>query len=242
MLSEYCNISFAGGENIFAVVSALFFMGLMGGAFHCTFMCGPFVATQVNNTLAADKKSSFNEFTRLKGALLLPYHLGRITTYVLLGALIASIAGGIQLAWQGVTSWLLLVAGILIIFSVIPKSTKIIPLKFTLFTNKLSKITLPLMKNPTGKNGYFLGVLLGLLPCGMLYAAFSAAAATASPFYGGLAMLAFALGTIPALFATGLFSAMALNGIKKSKTLVFTKGATALSGIWLCAIALNQLF
>jgi uncharacterized protein len=240
MLSQYCNISFSGGENLFAVISALFFMGLMGGVFHCAFMCGPFVATQVNNTLSSDKSAHFSEFTRLKGALLLPYHLGRITTYVLLGALIASIAGGVQLAWQGVTSWLLLVAGILIILSVLPNNTKLIPLKFTKLTNLLSKITLPFMKNPTGKNGYFLGVLLGLLPCGMLYAAFSAAAATASPLYGSLAMLAFALGTVPALFATGLFSAMAVNSIK-SKTQVFTKGATALSGIWLCAIALTKI-
>ncbi len=241
MLSDYCNISFTGSENLLAVISALFFMGLMGGFFHCSFMCGPFVASQVSNNLSNNSNKSFNEFSRIKGALLLPYHLGRITTYVLLGALIASIAGGFQLVWQGVTSWLLLIAGTLIILSVMPKNKKIIPVKFTKITSYISKLSLPLMQNSTGKNGYFLGVLLGFLPCGMLYAAFSAAASTANPVYGGVAMLAFAVGTIPALFATGLFSTMAINSFK-GKTQIITKGATALSGVWLCAIALNKIF
>lgn len=215
-------------------------MGLMGGAFHCAFMCGPFVTSQVSNTLSQDKKADFSEFTRLKGALLLPYHFGRMTTYILLGVIISAVAGGVSLFWQEVSSWLLLFAGMMIILSILPRSKNLIPLKFNTFTNILSKITLPLMQNPTGKNGYLLGVLLGFLPCGMLYAALSAAAATVHPGYGALAMLAFAVGTIPALFAVGLVSSLAVSAFK-TKMYFFTKGATALSGMWLCAIALNKL-
>lgn len=51
--------------------------------------------------------------------------------------------------------------------------------------------------------GYLLGVALGFLPCGFLYAAL-AAAATADPLHGALAMLAFGLGTVPALVLVGI--------------------------------------
>ena len=52
--------------------------------------------------------------------------------------------------------------------------------------------------------GYLLGVALGFLPCGFLYAALAAAAASASAPGGALAMLAFGLGTIPALVVVGI--------------------------------------
>ncbi|HZX85481.1 MAG TPA: sulfite exporter TauE/SafE family protein, partial [Reyranella sp.] len=50
---------------------------------------------------------------------------------------------------------------------------------------------------------YGLGVVLGFLPCGLLYGALAAAGGTGSPTDGALAMAAFALGTMPALIATG---------------------------------------
>jgi sulfite exporter TauE/SafE len=52
--------------------------------------------------------------------------------------------------------------------------------------------------------GLALGLLLGFLPCGLLYTALVAAAASGGPLAGGAAMLAFGLGTVPALVATGL--------------------------------------
>jgi len=51
--------------------------------------------------------------------------------------------------------------------------------------------------------GASLGLALGLLPCGMIYAAL-AASASSGPVIGGLGMLACGLGTVPALIAVGL--------------------------------------
>ena len=50
---------------------------------------------------------------------------------------------------------------------------------------------------------YALGVVLGFLPCGLLYGALAAAGGTASAYAGALALAAFALGTVPALVAVG---------------------------------------
>jgi uncharacterized protein len=52
--------------------------------------------------------------------------------------------------------------------------------------------------------GYPLGVVLGFLPCGFLYAALTTTAASGSPLLGALGMLAFGLGTVPALVAVGV--------------------------------------
>ena len=52
--------------------------------------------------------------------------------------------------------------------------------------------------------GYPLGVVLGFLPCGFLYAALATTAASGSPLLGALGMLAFGLGTVPALVAVGI--------------------------------------
>ena len=49
-----------------------------------------------------------------------------------------------------------------------------------------------------------MGVALGFLPCGLLYAALASSAASGSAILGGLGMLAFGLGTVPALVVVGL--------------------------------------
>ena len=50
---------------------------------------------------------------------------------------------------------------------------------------------------------YALGMVLGFLPCGLVYGALAAAAGTGSIADGAAAMAAFGLGTAPALLAVG---------------------------------------
>ena len=49
-----------------------------------------------------------------------------------------------------------------------------------------------------------LGLIWGFLPCGLVYSMLLLAASTADPVAGGIVMLAFGLGTMPAMIATGL--------------------------------------
>jgi uncharacterized protein len=51
---------------------------------------------------------------------------------------------------------------------------------------------------------YLLGAALGFLPCGFLYAAIAAAAASARPLTGAATMVAFGLGTMPVLMVIGI--------------------------------------
>jgi sulfite exporter TauE/SafE len=63
-----------------------------------------------------------------------------------------------------------------------------------------------LVNRSRGHGHYVLGLVLGLMPCGVLYTAQIAAATTGSPLRGAALMLAFGLGTVPALLSVGLMS------------------------------------
>jgi len=51
-----------------------------------------------------------------------------------------------------------------------------------------------------------LGLLNGLLPCGLVYFFAVTAASTGSPLWGAFVMLIFGLSTVPALFSLGMFA------------------------------------
>ncbi len=180
---------------------ALFLAGLAGGAMHCVGMCGPFVLGQVMATADAAPMSGYGEWRRLSGAALVPYHLGRATTYSLLGAIAGSatalFAATTGFAWA--SSLLLAVAALLLI----AQAAGLAVGRTTPWSSTLSRLAAPLSgsRHPAGRYG--LGVLLGFLPCGLLYAALAAAAGTGSAAQGALAMAGFALGTVPALVAVG---------------------------------------
>jgi hypothetical protein len=59
----------------------------------------------------------------------------------------------------------------------------------------------------TLRGAYAAGLAWGWLPCGMVYAALAATAFAGGPAGGAVAMLAFGLGTLPALLAAGLGAA-----------------------------------
>ena len=58
---------------------------------------------------------------------------------------------------------------------------------------------------PGGSGRMLLGMCWGLLPCGLVYSILVTAASTGSALEGGFTMLAFAVGTLPAM--TGMTAA-----------------------------------
>jgi sulfite exporter TauE/SafE len=80
-----------------------------------------------------------------------------------------------------------------------------VPLKIVrLIKTNLSNLISDLFKDPKGLNGYLLGVMLGFIPCGLLYGAFALSATIKSPFLAAFAMMIFGFATIPSLFASAI--------------------------------------
>jgi sulfite exporter TauE/SafE len=203
------------------LAGALFLAALAGGFAHCSTMCGPFVLAQL--PVGADPSAT--RLARLAGGALMPYHLGRLTTYVLLGALAGGLGGAVvrTTGINALLAGLLLLAAFLFLAQaigrVLPRlsgaSTGAVGRRIA---GVLTGVVGPLLRQPGGRSGYVLGVALGFLPCGFLYAALAAAAGAGGALVGGAAMAAFALGTIPSLLAVGLVGTAAAQRWRAAAT------------------------
>ena len=186
------------------LVPALALAGLAGSVVHCTAMCGPFVLGQVADGMARLPMARVCQAARLRGALLLPYHIGRLATYTALGAG-AGWLGGLRLP-QLVPGVLLALAAagflLLALRRFHPALATVGHARTHGFGNGVTALAARF--GAFGRvRGLPLGLALGLLPCAMVYAAL-AAAASGGTVIGGLGMLAFGLGTVPALIMVDL--------------------------------------
>lgn len=230
------DLSALGPAGLPALMGALFMAGFAGGLLHCSAMCGPFVLAQVAAT--ADGALGGGVLRRLSGAALLPYHLGRALGYGLLGALAggagALLAQAAGLRW--IAGLLLLLAAILMLAQASARLARLLPrLPTPSLPRWLQAPLASLLVAPQGWRGVRLGVLLSALPCGLLYAALAAAAASGSALAGGLALLAFVAGTMPGLSGVALlggFFARAIGpGWRALGGLLFLLNALVLAGL-----------
>jgi sulfite exporter TauE/SafE len=204
-MDHSAHLLYIHGLSELGVVASLFIVGLAGSIAHCAAMCGPFVLAQV--PVAGDAKGWS---TLVRGALI-PYHLGRATTYTLLGAAAGGFGGSLaQVSLHG-----RLVLGIFLMFGaalflvqalkglgllpIAPGGTGVSSSAGAI----LARIARPLLRRRGDLCGYALGMVLGFLPCGLLYGALAAAAGTGSALSGALAMAAFTASTVPVLMAIG---------------------------------------
>lgn len=192
---------------LWALAAALFVMGLAGGATHCAGMCAPFVLVQV--AARAESSAGGGALRRLSGAALLPYHLGRMTGYAVLGGTVGGLAGLLAVAagaWRWPLAALLALAALLLLGQGVAGGwARMLPhLPAAPFPEALRRRLGPLLSSPGRARGFLLGLLLSALPCGLLYGALAAAAAAGSATGGALAMAAFCAGTVPGLVGVGL--------------------------------------
>jgi sulfite exporter TauE/SafE len=207
-LGAHCVVVVAGHGSI---ILAMFLAGLIGSLTHCAGMCGPLVAAQSLERLSATPLEKSQPWRRLAGGALIPYQLGRTTTYMVLGAILAlPVTANLHINWlPPILLWM--AAGIFLMQGL--QKLEAIPagwgISYGTSFGILQPMTRRLMQQPTGARGYLLGVLLGFLPCGLLYGALVGAAATGDPLAAAFAMLAFALGTFPLSWAIGYGSRFA---------------------------------
>ena len=180
---------------------SLFLAGLGGSAMHCIGMCGPFVLGQVMADAEHVGPGGYGEWRRLAGAALAPYHFGRLTTYTGLGAMAG--AATALFALTAAFAWL---SGLLLIAGAALMLAQAFGLALGAAAPQaglIQRLAAPLTSSRHPAARYALGVVLGFLPCGLIYGALGAAAGTGSMLQGALGMAAFSLGTMPALIAVG---------------------------------------
>lgn len=182
---------------IYIIITA--FLGSFG---HCIGMCGGIViaysGTKINQQWNKTKQAIAHLF----------YSFGRVLTYVVLGGLFGYL-GGVVTFNNTANGIMWLVAGsamILAGLSLLGK-TKFLTMIEHSFSKSIwyQQSFKSLLRNQSLLSFFLLGMLNGLLPCGLVYSFAIIAASTADPFYGALVMLIFGLSTIPALFSLGFF-------------------------------------
>lgn len=179
--------------------------GLAGGFGHCIGMCGPVVAAY-----------SFGE-QRLRYLHHILYNLGRITTYMFMGAVVGLTGSFLVLtaSIEKIQAAIMVLAGISIIIMGIAIGGWIpvrrSPKSSSWLSSTIQK-TMELFKGPRTAGTYYpMGIVLGFLPCGLTYTALLAAARAAMDadnhlvgmLQGAFMLLFFGLGTAPALLLVG---------------------------------------
>lgn len=173
------------------LIGSAFVMGL-AGSFHCIGMCGPLAL--------ALPVSHKNDLSRVTGGLL--YNSGRIFSYSVLGLLFGSLGSFMFAAkWQSFLS--ITLGSLILIYLLFPKRWFHYSVK-----NSLSKPFL-FLRQQLGKlfqekkisSIFFIGVLNGYLPCGLVYLALASSVVAGNSLTGGMFMLFFGLGTLPMMFS-----------------------------------------
>jgi sulfite exporter TauE/SafE len=188
------------------VTYVLIFLGALSGSFHCVGMCGGFPLA-----LAGGGEGNL-------GRQLL-YNLGRLNTLVFIGAVSGAAGralvatGPVHVAERG----LAIAAGILMI--VVGAETLGLLAQLTTRGAALAQATVgrvlgDVMRSRSLAAPIALGVFNAFLPCQLIYAFAARAASTASVGEGMLTMLAFGLGTFPAMLTLGLTRVLARPGVR----------------------------
>ncbi|MHB8841772.1 MAG: sulfite exporter TauE/SafE family protein [Candidatus Aquicultor sp.] len=202
---------------------AFFLAGLAGGFSHCIGMCG--------GVIAACSFAGCAGKARAVGAPVYQslYHAGRLITYGLLGALFGALGSlpGLMASMRPFQRWVPVVAGVLMVVAglavgfnwtgtmkmanAVSKSGRFngrFNGRFSrAFSKRFNRVAATLSRRGI-MAAFPLGLLMGLLPCGMLAVIELRAIAGGSAFWGALLMVAFGLGTIPGLAGFGLASGM----------------------------------
>lgn len=200
------------------------FLGSVG---HCIGMCGGIVIAYSSRKI--DSKTSWVQQT----ASHLFYNFGRVATYTLLGAFFGLL--GKVIAFTPTTRGILFVfAGILMILaglSLVGNLKFLISAEWSISKNSwFQKAFRTLISGKSYRSFFLLGMLNGLIPCGLVYSFAVIAASTTSPLWGAIVMATFGLATIPALFFLGTMTKFLQKGstreimIKLAALLVVTYG------------------
>ena len=182
------------------LLGAAFVTGLLGSA-HCFGMCSGISGLFAINASAASLRRDL--------PMAITYNVGRVLSYVVLGAAVALLGQSLVDAIPRLTAPVRLLSGLLIVLvglQVAFNWRALAPIEKAgaVLWRRIAPAAQGLLPVTSAPKALGLGLLWGWLPCGLVYSVLLLAATTANAVTGGLVMLAFGLGTMPAMIATGL--------------------------------------
>ena len=177
------------------MLSTAFLLGLLG-SFHCVGMCGPIAM--------ALPLSRGQKWQIMQSSIV--YNLGRVVTYGLIGLIFGMIGWGVELA-GGQKVFSVILGVFLLIFALLPQRMEAFILRLPglnlLFSSVKQQISSLFKQTSLGAN-LLIGMLNGLLPCGLVYLAIAGAMTSGNMLDGALFMASFGLGTIPMMLGVTL--------------------------------------
>lgn len=177
-----------------------FLVGLLGGG-HCIGMCGGIVGAV---TLSLPGQ-------RPRVPYLFAYNGGRIASYMLAGVLAGLLGASsvflhhvwpVEKLLYGLASLMLVVLGLYL--AGFWQGVLVLERAGGLLWKRIQPLSRRLLPLRSTAQAFALGLVMGWLPCGLVYSVLVAALATGSAAQGGLLMLSFGLGTLPTLLTMGL--------------------------------------
>ena len=215
-------------NELWPILTASFITGFLGSA-HCFGMCGGISGLFAVNASVTSLRAQFPKA--------IAYNLGRILTYAIIGAAVAVLGKSAVASIPALMAPIRLASGALIIFVGLQLAFGwriLAPLENA--GARLWKRIAPAAKGLVPVNtipqALGLGLIWGWLPCGLVYSVLLLAATTAEPAGGGLVMIAFGLGTMPAMVATG---------VSASKLAQFMSGKRVGAGLLIVLLGLATI-
>lgn len=175
---------------------AAFTLGI-AGSLHCLGMCGPLA-------LALPRPRSTGVGSLLVGRSL--YNAGRVTTYVVMGAIVG--LGGTALSVAGIGQTVSIVAGSLMVVMAVIQLAMHRSLVPVWFTTKVGGIAQSIigrqLSNPTPFSLFVIGMGNGLLPCGLVVTALVGSLASGAIVSSMMFMAVFGIGTLPSMLVASI--------------------------------------
>lgn len=207
-----------------ALLFNLFMLGITSSFSHCIGMCGAIAMSQASARMISDlPEKNHGNLKKIMCCAALEYYLGKAITYAFLTTIV--IVLGEAISNNYVFKFLKKIFLFFVILYFIMSSTRVI---FKLFNKKISIPKIPQIKPLMniklfninfGQNTFsrlFVGMCLGLIPCGIVYSAIAIITTnTHNISLGILAAIVFGVGTFPGLFMVSYSGNLILYRFKK---------------------------
>ncbi len=184
-------------------LSTVFLVALLGSFGHCIGMCGGFVLAYT----AAKVDAQWSKKRQTAAHIL--YNTGRVTSYMVVGAVFGFLGQkvGFDMTAKGI---LFIVVGLLMLLiglSLIGKLKFLNSVESSIARSSFfGRMIKKALHSKSLASFYFMGMLNGFIPCGLVYFFATAAIVAGSALKGAIVMGVFGIATIPAMLGVGIFS------------------------------------